>query len=81
MKEARLYPEDIPPDLCTHILYAFANLRGTSLQPQLTNDVNVDQGEKVWKTKKIAYIKMKFYVFTIILATLSSYYETKRKKS
>lgn len=47
IKESRLYPEDIPPDLCTHILYAFANLHGQSLQPQLRNDINVDQGEKV----------------------------------
>ncbi|CAF4275001.1 unnamed protein product, partial [Rotaria sordida] len=37
LKESRLYPEDIPPDLCTHILYAFANLHGRSLQPQLTS--------------------------------------------
>jgi len=47
MKESRVYPEDIPPDLCTHILYAFANLNGRSLQPQLANDINVYQGEKV----------------------------------
>ncbi|CAF4143616.1 unnamed protein product [Rotaria sp. Silwood2] len=46
MKESRLYPEDIPADLCTHILYAFANLHGRSLQPQLTNDINIYQGEK-----------------------------------
>ena len=48
MKEARLYPEDVPPDLCTHILYAFANLNGLSLQPQIANDINVYQGEKVF---------------------------------
>ena len=47
MKDARLYPEDVPPDLCTHILYAFANLNGISLQPQLANDINVYQGEQV----------------------------------
>ena len=47
MKDARLYPEDVPPDLCTHILYAFANLNGLSLQPQIANDINVYQGEKV----------------------------------
>jgi len=49
MKEARVYPEDIPPDLCTHILYAFANLNGRSLQPQLANDIHVYQGEQVEK--------------------------------
>lgn len=49
MKDARVYPEDVPPDLCTHILYAFATLNGQSLQPQLANDVNVYQGEQVGK--------------------------------
>lgn len=47
IKESRVYPEDIPADLCTHILYAFANLNGRSLQPQLANDIHVYQGEQV----------------------------------
>jgi chitinase len=47
IKDSRVYPEDIPADLCTHILYAFANLNGLSLQPQIANDDKVYQGEKV----------------------------------
>ena len=47
MKEARLVPEDVPADLCTHIFYAFANIAGLGLQAQNPNDLNVFQGEKV----------------------------------
>ncbi|CAF1273350.1 unnamed protein product [Didymodactylos carnosus] len=46
MKEARLYPEDIPANLCTHILYAFATLSGQNLQAQIANDLQVYQGEQ-----------------------------------
>jgi GH18 family chitinase len=49
LKESRLYPEDIPPDLCTHIFYAFANIGSLSLQAQIPNDLNVYQGEKVFE--------------------------------
>lgn len=47
MKEARLVPEDVPADLCTHIFYAFANIAGLGLQAQNPNDLNVFQGEQV----------------------------------
>ena len=76
IKESRVYPEDIPADLCTHILYAFANLHGRSLQPQLSNDIHLYQGEQVTKINHIFI----FFHF-IILATLSTYYEIERRKS
>lgn len=47
MKEARLRPEDIPPDLCTHIFYAFANVGGLTLQAKHPNDLATYQGEAV----------------------------------
>ena len=47
VKEARLSPEDIPADLCTHIFYAFASISGLALQAQIPNDLNVFQGEQV----------------------------------
>lgn len=47
MKEARLRPEDIPPDLCTHIFYAFANIGSLTLQAKHPNDLGVYQGEQV----------------------------------
>ncbi|CAF3879821.1 unnamed protein product [Rotaria sordida] len=46
MKEARLRPEDIPADLCTHIFYAFANVGGLTLQAKHPNDLNTYQGEQ-----------------------------------
>ncbi|CAF1661899.1 unnamed protein product, partial [Didymodactylos carnosus] len=46
MKEARLYPEDIPADLCTHIFYAFATVSGQNLQAQIPHDLQVYQGER-----------------------------------
>jgi GH18 family chitinase len=47
MKEARLRPEDIPPDLCTHIFYAFGNIGGLTIQAKHPNDLGVYQGEQV----------------------------------
>ena len=47
MKEAQLHPEDIPPDLCTHIFYAFASIGGLTLQAKHPNDLGVYQGEQV----------------------------------
>ena len=47
MKEARLRPEDIPADLCTHIFYAFASISSLTLQAKHPNDLNVHQGEQV----------------------------------
>ncbi len=49
MKESRLLPEDIPPDLCTHIFYAFASIGSLTLQAKHPNDLNDYQGEKVFK--------------------------------
>ncbi|CAF2139888.1 unnamed protein product [Rotaria magnacalcarata] len=46
MKEARLRPEDIPADLCTHIFYAFAGIGGLTLQAKHPNDLNIYQGEQ-----------------------------------
>ena len=48
MKEARLLPEDIPPDLCTHIFYAFASIAGLALQAKHPNDLGTYQGEQVF---------------------------------
>lgn len=61
IKESRVYPEDIPADLCTHILYAFANLNARSLQPQLANDINVYQGEKVSNQRFTIKVFVFFY--------------------
>ena len=47
MKEARLRPEDIPADLCTHIFYAFARIGSLKLQTKHPNDLNVYKGEQV----------------------------------
>ncbi|CAF1050004.1 unnamed protein product [Adineta ricciae] len=46
MKEARLLPEDIPADLCTHIFYAFASIGSLTLQAKHPNDLGDYQGEK-----------------------------------
>ncbi len=78
IKESRVYPEDIPADLCTHILYAFANLNGRSLQPQLANDIHVYQGEQV--EKDIFLLRAFCLRIIFFLATLSTYYEIERKK-
>ena len=40
-------PEDIPADLCTHILYAFASINGVSLQHTIENDISTFAGQKV----------------------------------
>ena len=53
MKEARLVPEDVPADLCTHIFYAFANIGGLALQAQNPNDLNVYQGEQVEREREM----------------------------
>ena len=45
IKESRLYPENIPPALCTHILYAFGSISGTSVGYTLENDVRAVEGQ------------------------------------
>lgn len=35
---ARFTPEDINPDLCTHLIYAFAELRGAQIETSEWND-------------------------------------------
>ena len=47
MKDARVYPENIPADLCTHILYAFGVINGASLSHTIQNDIQTYQGEEV----------------------------------
>lgn len=39
---AKIFPEDIPPDLCTHIHYAYANIDVRTLQlvPSQFQDIN-----------------------------------------
>ena len=76
MKEARLRPEDIPPDLCTHIFYAFASIGGLTLQAKHPNDLGVYQGEQV-RRKKIEFDGKEEFS----LAIVSSNYEIERKKS
>lgn len=45
IKESRMYPEDIPPELCTHILYAFGKISGTSIGHTMDNDVRASEGQ------------------------------------
>lgn len=45
IKESRMYPEDIPPELCTHILYAFGKISGTSIGHTMDNDVRASEGK------------------------------------
>jgi GH18 family chitinase len=47
LSESRLYPEDIPADLCTHILYAFASINGGVLSNTIENDISNFYGQKV----------------------------------
>jgi len=41
-------PEDIDPHLCTHIIYAFAEVTGNTITPYEWNDESTD-----WSTGKI----------------------------
>ncbi|CAF0784700.1 unnamed protein product [Brachionus calyciflorus] len=45
IKESRLYPEDIPADLCTHIIYAFGMISGGNIQHTIQNDIQEYQGQ------------------------------------
>ncbi|OWF37000.1 Chitotriosidase-1 [Mizuhopecten yessoensis] len=38
---ARFTPTDIDPSLCTHLIYAFANLEGTRITPSEPNDLEM----------------------------------------
>ncbi|OWF49953.1 Chitotriosidase-1 [Mizuhopecten yessoensis] len=40
---ARFTPTDIDPSLCTHLIYAFANLEGTRITPSEPNDLEMYQ--------------------------------------
>jgi len=46
-KATKKYPESIPAHLCTHILYAFATISGTSITNTMENDINTVEGQKV----------------------------------
>ncbi|CAF0718400.1 unnamed protein product [Brachionus calyciflorus] len=49
---AKIFPEDIPPDLCTHIHYAYANIDVRSLQltpSQFQDTNNGDHGAPIYE--------------------------------
>ena len=73
VKEARLSPEEIPADLCTHIFYAFASISGLALQAQIPNDLNVFQGEQVSRVIEASVVPRRH----CRLAALSSNHEVK----
>jgi chitinase len=41
-KEGKYLPEDVDANLCTHIVYAFAKLKGNRLEPFEWNDDSTD---------------------------------------
>ena len=47
MEDGKLYPENIPAELCTHILYAFGVINGNNLAHTIPNDIQDYQGQKV----------------------------------
>ncbi|KAK7477794.1 hypothetical protein BaRGS_00030977 [Batillaria attramentaria] len=51
------FPEDIDPSLCTHIVYAFANLQNSQLTPFEWNDI-LDYTDGLYKRlQKLKLIK------------------------
>ncbi|KAI3386151.1 hypothetical protein SNEBB_010021 [Seison nebaliae] len=45
-KSSQLKPENIDPFICTHIIYAFANLNGATITHGIPNDIRTYKGEK-----------------------------------
>lgn len=41
-ESCKFYPEDIDPNLCTHIVYAFATMSNHTLAPYEWNDDDTD---------------------------------------
>ncbi|RNA12043.1 chitotriosidase-1 isoform X1, partial [Brachionus plicatilis] len=41
---AEFYPEDIHPELCTHIIYAFAKIENYTIAPTEAIDIEIDDG-------------------------------------
>ena len=45
---------DVDPDLCTHVVYAFAKVTGNSIEPYEWNDIN-EWGKFIRKFDRIYF--------------------------
>lgn len=46
---SEFYPEDIDPELCTHIIYAFAKIENKELTGTLSNDMTMGKNRELTK--------------------------------
>ena len=55
----KYFPDDIPLNLCTHLIYAFATMEGNKLKPFEWNDDSTDWMKGMWvQNEKFLYIDL-----------------------